>query len=331
MIQRRAFVASSLSAAAVLAALPLRAAFAQSPAPGAGRPIRLVVGYPAGGTADALARIYAEELGKRLGGPVVVDNRPGAGGQLAAEQFRSAPSDGSTLLLANSHMMTTLPLTSRSVKYDPMKDFAPVARMATFELALAVSAGLPAKTFEEYLALAKAQPEQRNFGIPAAGSGPHFAGYLVGKKRGIDLQPVPYKGGAPLLADLIGGHIPAAVDALGGLLEPHRAGKLRILAVTGPQRAAGLPDVPTFSQLGFAELTSSNWVGLFAPLGLPPAQVQQIEKAVAEVAALPAVAAKLPGIGFAPGASTAQQLREVVRNDLALWQPVIAQSGFKMD
>ncbi|MBB6563275.1 tripartite-type tricarboxylate transporter receptor subunit TctC [Acidovorax soli] len=179
MIQRRAFVASSLSAAAVLAALPLRAAFAQSPAPGAGRPIRLVVGYPAGGTADALARIYAEELGKRLGGPVVVDNRPGAGGQLAAEQFRSAPADGSTLLLANSHMMTTLPLTSRSVKYDPMKDFAPVARMATFELALAVSAGLPAKTFEEYLALAKAQPEQRNFGIPAAGSGPHFAGYLV--------------------------------------------------------------------------------------------------------------------------------------------------------
>ncbi|MBB6563274.1 tripartite-type tricarboxylate transporter receptor subunit TctC [Acidovorax soli] len=142
---------------------------------------------------------------------------------------------------------------------------------------------------------------------------------------------MPYKGGAPLLADLIGGYIPAAVDALGGLLEPHRAGKLRILAVTGPQRAAGLPDVPTFSQLGFAELTSSNWVGLFAPLGLPAAQVQQIEKAVAEVAALPAVAAKLPGIGFAPGASTAQQLREVVRNDLALWQPVIAQSGFKMD
>lgn len=249
MLKRRVFV-SSLSAAAVLGAMPLRAALAQSPAGApapvgaAGRPIRLVVGYPAGGTADALARIYAEELGKRLGGPVVVDNRPGAGGQLAAEQFRSAAPDGATLLLANSHMMTTLPLTSRSVKYDPQKDFVPVARMATFELALAVSATLPAKTFEEYLALAKAQADQRNFGIPAAGSGPHFAGYLVGKKRGIDLQPVPYKGGAPLLADLIGGHIPAAVDALGGLLEPHRAGKCaswRSRAPSGPRACPMCP------------------------------------------------------------------------------------------
>jgi tripartite-type tricarboxylate transporter receptor subunit TctC len=155
---------------------------------------------------------------------VIVDNKPGAGGQLAAEQFRALRPDGTALLLGNSHMFSTLPLTSRTVRYDPVKDFAPVARLATFEVALAVSAEQPAR--REGIHRAGAQPQARSFGVPAAGSSPHFVGYVVGKQEGVELLPVPYKGGAPLLADLIGNQVPAAIDALGGLL-PRRTRQAR--------------------------------------------------------------------------------------------------------
>ena len=327
-MKRRAFL-PLLPAGVIAAALPPLAA--AQPSATAGRTIRLVVGYPAGGTADAVARLYAEELQKRLGATVVVDNRPGAGGQIAAEQFRALPPDGSALLLGNSHMFSTLPLTSRSVKYDPVKDFAPVARLATFEVALAVSAAQPAKTLQEYLALARAKQEARSFGVPAAGSSPHFVGYVVGKKEGIELLPVPYKGGAPLLADLMGNQIPAAVDALGGFLGAHRAGKIRMLAVTGPRRAASVPEVPTFGELGFGALGSSSWVGLFAPPGTSQALVDRVSAAVAEIAALPSTTAGLANVGFDPAAGNPQQLRETVRGELALWQPIIRESGFQID
>jgi tripartite-type tricarboxylate transporter receptor subunit TctC len=329
-MKRRALL-SLLPAGALAGALLPRLAGAQAAAPELPRTIRLVVGYPAGGTADAVARIYAEGLQKRLGINVIVDNKPGAGGQLAADQFRALRPDGSALLLGNSHMFSTLPLTSRTVRYDPVKDFAPVARLATFEVALAVSAEQPARSVKEYIALAKAHPQARSFGIPAAGSSPHFVGYVVGKQEGVELLPVPYKGGAPLLADLIGNQVPAGIDALGGFVASHKTGKIRILAVTGPRRSVSVPEVPTFGELGYKSLGSSSWVGLFAPPGTPQAFVDRINAAVIEVAALPATTANLTTAGFDTAPSTPQQLHDAVRSELALWQPIIRESGFQID
>ena len=227
-------------------------------------------------------------------------------------------------------MFSTLPLTSKTVKYDPVKDFVPVARLATFEHGLAVSAALPAQSVTDYLKIVNGKSELQNYGIPAAGSAPHFIGYVVGKQANVDLQPIPYKGGAPLLNDLMGNNIPAGVDALGGFFEPHRAGRIRVLAVTGAKRSVLLPNVPTFAELGYPPaLSASGWVGLFAPLGTAPAFTTLISSHVATIAAMPAIRASLGNIGFEATAGTPQQLGEAVQTELNLWGPVIKASGFQ--
>lgn len=337
-MKRRAFLPLLTGAVLAPALQPLPAAAqpaASSAASGsdlAGQVVRIVVGFPPGGTADAVARLFAQELQKQLGGTFIVDNRAGAGGQIAAEYFRALPADGRTLLLGNSHMFSTLPLTSRHVKYDPLKDFVPVARLATFESSYAVSAAQPARSLAEFIALARSKPALRSFGIPAAGSGPHFIGYLVARNAGFDMVPIPYKGGAPLLTDLLGNSIPAAVDALGSHLEAHRAGKIRVLAVTGAARSPLLPDVPTFAELGYPPaLNASGWLGLFAPVGTASAQAERIAASVAEIAALPAVRGMLANIGFTAAAGNPQQLQQTVRTELDLWRPVIRESGFQVD
>ena len=329
-MKRRSFV--PLAAAALFACSgALTGAHAQ-PADLKGQTLRLVVGFPAGGTADAVARMFAQEMKAPLGATINVDNKAVAGGQIAAEYFRSLPADGKTLLLGNSHMFSTLPLTSRSVKYDPQKDFVPVAQLATFESSFAIGAAQPAKTLPEFLVLAKAKVDARSYGIPAAGSGPHFIGYVIGKTAQIDLLPVPYKGGAPLLADLMGGSIPAAVDALGSHIEAHKAGKIRILGVTGTARQNTLPDVPTFAELGYpAALSASSWVGLFAPPGSSAAYAQAVASAAAKVAAMPPVQANLNKNGFFGAAGGPGQLQDTVRNELDLWRPIIKESGFRID
>ena len=329
-MKRRALV-PLLTAGLLAGSALLSPAAAQSPDV-TGQTIRLIVGFPAGGTADAVARMFAQELQKRLGATFIVENRAGAGGQIAAEYFRVLPADGRALLLGNSHMFSTLPLTSRSVKYDPVKDFVPVARLATFEASYAVSAAQPVKSLAEFVALAKTRPELRSFGIPAAGSGPHFIGYVVGKNAGVDMVPVPYKGGAPLLTDLLGNSIPAAVDALGSHVESHRAGKIRVVAVTGASRSPLLPEVPTFAELGYpAALSASSWVGLFAPPGTAAAYSERIAASVAEIAATPAIRTSLANIGFAASASSPQQMQQTVRTELDLWRPIIRDSGFQVD
>lgn len=321
-----------LAAAAAFAGSGAVTAAMAQPTDLKGQTLRMVVGFPAGGTADAVARMFAQEMQAPLGATIIVDNRAGAGGQIAAEYFRALPADGKTLLLGNSHMFSTLPLTSRSVKYDPEKDFTPVARLATFESSFAVSAAQPVKTLPEFLVLAKAKLEARSFGVPAAGSGPHFIGYVIGQKAQLDLLPVPYKGGAPLLADLMGNSIPAAVDALGSHIEAHKAGKIRVLGVTGTARQALLPDVPTFAEMGYpAALSASSWVGLFAPPGSSAAYTEQVAAAAAKVAAMPSVQANLNKIGFSAAAGGPSQLQETVRNELELWRPIIKESGFRID
>uniref|UniRef100_UPI000D34B447 tripartite tricarboxylate transporter substrate-binding protein n=1 Tax=unclassified Variovorax TaxID=663243 RepID=UPI000D34B447 len=329
-MKRRSF--ASLTAAAVLAGPGALVGALAQPADLKGQTVRIVVGFPAGGTADAVARLFAQELQAMLGANLIVDNRAGAGGQIAAEYFRQLPADGKTLLLGNSHMFSTLPLTSRSVRYDPQKDFVPVAQLATFESSFAIASAQPAKTLPEFLAFARTHADARSYGIPAAGSGPHFIGYVIGRNAGLDLLPVPYKGGAPLLADLMGNTIPAAVDALGSHIEAHKAGRIRVLGVTGKARQEALPEVPTFAELGYpGALSASSWVGLFAPPGSSAAYAELVASAAARVAALPTVQANLRKIGFAAAAGGPKQLQETVRNELELWRPIIKESGFRID
>jgi tripartite-type tricarboxylate transporter receptor subunit TctC len=292
-------------------------------------PIRIVVGYPPGGAADAVARVYADKLREALQLSVVVENRPGAGGQIAAQTFLSAPKDGTMLLVANSHMMSTLPLTIPSVKYDPVNDFAPIGKMAGFEHVLAVGHGVAAKSLDEYIGMTRKDANAGMFGIPAPGSAPQFIGYTLAQKNNVPLVPVPYKGGGPLVADLLGGHVTAGIDALGGMVEHHRSGRLKILAVTGPRRMDALPEVPTFTELGYPSLDTSGWVGLFAPRGTDSAIIAQVNQALTDISSKPEIQAALLPIGFVPASSTPAGLQEAVAQDLAIWGPIIKASGYQ--
>lgn len=292
-------------------------------------PIKLVVGYPAGGTADAVARVYAEKLREELGVGVVVDNRAGAGGQVAAQAFLRAPTDGSTLLVANNHMMTTLPLTMKNVAYDPVKDFAPVAVIATFEHILAVGKNTPAKTVDEYVKLVREQPDvYGNYGIPAPGSAPQFVGYSVGKKNDVKMTAVPYRGGAPLLNDLLGGHVPAAIDAIGTITEYVAKGDVKVLAVTGPKRLDILKDVPTFHELGYPGLDASGWMGIYAPVGTDPALIERLSQAFIKVSGTDRIRQSIVPIGFMPQGGSPKDLADILQKDLNTWGPIIKESGY---
>ncbi|MGE8548202.1 tripartite tricarboxylate transporter substrate-binding protein [Alcaligenes sp. Marseille-Q7550] len=291
--------------------------------------VRLVVGYPAGGTADAVARVYAEELREKLGVNVVVDNRAGAGGQVAAQGFLRSPVDGSVLLVANNHMMTTLPLTVKTVTYDPVKDFLPVAVIAKFEHIFVVGKTTPANTLAEYVELVRKEPEKYgHYGIPAPGSAPQFLGYSIAKKNGIQMTPVPYKGGAPLINDLLGDHIPAGIDAVGMITEHVAAGSVRVLGITGPKRLDILKDVPTFVEMGYGNLEASGWMGIFAPVGMEPELVKQFQEAFNEVAKNPKIEKAIVPIGFRPSSGDGQELARTVQEDLDTWGPIIKESGY---
>lgn len=310
----------------------LAAAFLPTQAQDLKGPIRIIVGYPPGGTADAVARLYAEELQQRLNVQVIVENKAGAGGQIAAETFRtSAQPDGSTLLLANSHMMSTLPLTTRSVKYDSVKDFEPISQLATFEVGLIASSGNPARGVREYVDAVRANPKLGFYGIPAPGSSPQFVGYSIGRRETLSLTAVPYKGGAPLVSDLLGGQVPVGIDAVGGSLELVKAGKLRVLAVVGPKRLPWLPEVPTFAEPGYNDLDRSSWMGLFAPLQTPPALIRRINQAVVAASASPRMAEQLEKFAILPASSSPEDLRESVRQELSTWGPIVKASGYQAD
>ncbi len=291
--------------------------------------IKLIVGYPPGGTADVVARVYAEKLRDELGIPVVVDNRVGAGGQVAAQGFLRAPKDGSVLLVANNHMMSTLPLTVKTVTYDPIADFAPVAPIAKFELILAVGKNTPAKTLDDYVKLVREKPDVYGmYGIPAPGSAPQFAGYTVAKKSGITMTAVPYRGGAPLLTDLLGGHIPAAVDAIGTITEYVATGEVKVLAVTGTHRLDILKGVPTFKELGYDNLDASGWMGIFAPVGTKPELIDRLNKAFNKAGQSPDIEKAIVPIGFMPYGGSPKDMAEILKSDLDTWRPVIKESGY---
>lgn len=293
------------------------------------KPIKLMVGFPPGGGTDAVARILADKLKDELGAAVVVENRPGAGGQLAAQALKTAPADGTVLFLSHDHTISILPLVVKNPGYDSARDFAPVAGFATFVNAYAVSGGTPAKSFAEYLAWVKAQGGKGSVGIPAPASTPEFLVKLVGDKFKLDLVAAPYRGSAPMMADMLGNQIAAGVGSVPDFIENHKAGKVRVVAVLGAKRQAALPDVPTFAELGLSGLEDMPYYGIFAPAGTPQATINHFGTALSKVLAQPDVHEQLTKMGLTVGYMNSHQLEQRERAYTQVWTKLIKSSGFQ--
>ena len=307
-------------------ALSAAAAFAQ----GSDAPARLMVGFPPGGSADTLARLLADKLRDELKRPVVVENRPGAGGRILAGALKGLPNDGSAMMLAPDALFTTNPFIFKKLGYDTA-DLLPVSLVSEFPFALATGAETGPKTFAEFLKLARTDAKRADFGSPAAGSPLHFLGLMVGQAAGVNLLHVPFQGGAPLVTALIAGQPTAGVNTVTDMIEMHRGGRLRILAVTGAQRAPGLPDVHTFDELGLKQVIKRGLYGVFAPAGTPASAIATWNGALRRVLQMPDVRDRLTALAMVPQTSTPEALSQMLRDDAAIWGPVIKASGFTVD
>lgn len=323
---RRAVLGAAASAVALLAAgRPARASVPASS--------RILIGFGAGGGIDLLARVLAERIGPLLGPGhhVVVENKPGGGGQIAASTLLNAPADGATYLLAPLITPVLSQIVYNKPGYDPAVDFTPVGLVAHFQFALAVPASHPAKTVPELVAWLKANPDKANFGSPAAGSLPHFFGLLLGEAAQVDIVHVAYKGGSPMLADLAGGQISSAVQTTTELLPLHRQGRIRIIGTFSQKRVPELPDVATFAELGYARATGSGWYSLWARKGAPPAAVSAFNRALNTALGEPGVKARLDELALEPDPRTPEALEQLRVAEIAKWRPVIESSGFRAD
>ena len=292
------------------------------------RPIRVLVGFPPGGSTDVVTRLLTDRMRESLGRPVIVENRPGNGGQVAAIQLKNAAPDGTTVMLSIDHTHVTIPLTFKEPGYDPIKDFTPIAGVAQYYNAMAASSKTGITNLKELAAWLKAHPNEANFGIPAAGSIPQFAGLIVAQSLGVKMEPIPYKGGAPLVQDIIAGQVPIGFGSLTELIEHHRAGRLRLLAVSGTQRARSAPDIPTFQELGLKGIDKNPWLAFFGPAGLPPAFVNSFYVAVKLAMDSPEAKERFAALGVEPALATQNELRRWVSDALEHWGPVIKNSGY---
>jgi tripartite-type tricarboxylate transporter receptor subunit TctC len=232
------------------------------------------------------------------------------------------------LLLTPVAVPVLAPLVFKQLNYDPAKDFAPVSQVATYQFAFAVSPNNPARTVPEFVTWLKANPAQANFGSPAPGSLPHFFGLMVGHATGIDMVHIAYKGGAPLAADLMGGQIPAGIDALSDMMELHRAGKIRIIATSGAKRSPLLPTVATFKEQGFPSIEGSGWIGAYAPSKTPKSVIDQLSAAIVKALQMPKVRERFLALGYEPTGTTPEALAAIMAADTARWEPIIKRSGF---
>ena len=312
------------SALALLLAVGSAAALAQST-----RAVKILVGFPAGGGTDAIARLLADKLKDALGATVIVDNRPGAGGQLAAQALKAAPADGSTFLISHDHTISILPLVTKNPGFDPARDFVPVAGFATFVNAFAVSAGTPAKNLAQYVEWVKGQGGKSAVGVPAPASVPEFLVKMIGEKHQLDLVAAPYRGSAPLIGDMLGNQIPAGVASVPEFIENHKAGKLRVIAVLGGARQAAMPEVPTFAELGLAGFEEVPYYAFFAPAGTPQPLIDGFAAALAKVIETPEVRSRLTALGLTVGFMPQPALAARERAYSQTWAKIIKASGFQ--
>ncbi|AEG93600.1 Bug family tripartite tricarboxylate transporter substrate binding protein [Ramlibacter tataouinensis] len=325
MTHRRRFVQSAASLVA-LGAFPL-AARAQ-----AFESVRIINGFPAGGTADSTSRRVAERLGGTAysKNAAVVENKPGAGGRIACETVKAAAPDGSTLLLTPYSCTAIYPHIYRSLSYDPFRDFVPVSMAAVMTHALTVGPQVPAsvKTVRDFLAWAKANPDKANYGSPAAGSTPHFLAALLGINTGVELKHVPYRGSLPAVADMIGGTLASTSTPTGDALANHKAGKIRIIATSGAQRTPFTPEVATYAEQGFPDLTTEEWFGFYAPARTPAGVVANANAAINAALRDKGVIDSLALMGLVAQGSSAAEMDKSQRDEHTRWAPLVKRIGF---
>jgi tripartite-type tricarboxylate transporter receptor subunit TctC len=319
-MKRRALAALAVLAASVFT-LP---ALAQE------RTMKIVVGFPPGGSADVIARLLAEKLRVSLGQNVIVDNKPGAGGRVALNEVKRAAPDGQTLILSPSGALVIQPWLYSNLGYDPIKDFTAISRVSTFDFAVTAGPGAPAGDIKSVLAWMKANPSKANYATSGAGTVPHFAGQLLAQAAGVPMTHIAYKGGAPAAQDLIGGQVPLMVDTASETLEHHKSGKVRILAVTGDTRNKALPDVPTLKEAGI-NISADAYFGLYGPAGMAPEVVARIDRAVADALRDPVLQEKVYGFGLVPNYAGAADLASSQAAHLRRWEAPIKASGFKAE
>lgn len=292
-------------------------------------PVRILVGFPPGGGTDSIARALADRLKDELGVPVIVENRPGAGGQIAAQALKAAAPDGTTFFISHDHTISILPLVVKNPGFDPSHDFVPVAGFATFVNALALSPATPGKNFNDYVTAIRSHGGKSAVGVPAPASVPEFLVRVIAQKFTLDLVAVPYRGSAPMIADMLSGQIPAGIGSVPEFIENHRAGKLHVVAVLGGKRQAALPDVPTFAELGLAGFGDVPYYAFFAPAGTPQASIDRFAAALMKVIALPEVHARLTGWGLTVTPMSQHVLAQRERAYRDAWARIIRDSGFQ--
>jgi tripartite-type tricarboxylate transporter receptor subunit TctC len=292
--------------------------------------VKILVGFPPGGSVDVVARLLADNMRSLLDQNVIVDNKAGAAGRVALGEVRRAAPDGNTLTLAPSGALVILPWLFKNVGYDPARDFTPIARVTTFDFAITTGPAVPPGDFKALLAWLKANPGKANFATSGAGTVPHFTGVLLSQETGIPLTHVAYKGGALAAQDLLGGQVPMMVDTASETIEHHRAGKLRIVAVTGESRSAALPEVPTLKELG-VNVVADAFFGLYGPANMPADRVQKLSDAVAKTLATPDIQARIRALALTPSYADSQTLAMTQATHLKRWEAPIKASGFTIE
>ena len=295
------------------------------------RPIKLIVPYPPGGTTDLLARTLAPRLSERLGQPILIENRAGAGGVIGSQVVAKSPADGYTLVFGSIASHGILPAIQVPPPYDPIRDFAPVSLVAITPNVLLANVAAPAKNVAELIALAKSQPGKLNFGSTSLGGSPHMSGELLKSQAKIQMVHVPYKGGAPMLVDLMGGQISYAFDNLPSSIQHIRSGKVKALAVTTAKRWPHAPEIPTMAEAGLTGYESSAWFGLLAPGNTPKAIVDLLQKQVTFILKQPEVEKIYLEQGAMPVGNSPDEFVRFITAEMQKWKTVVSDTGVKLD
>jgi tripartite-type tricarboxylate transporter receptor subunit TctC len=290
--------------------------------------LKILIGFPAGGGSDVMARFIAEALKQRTGRNVIIENKTGASGTIAGEALKNSPPDGTTVCFMPSATVVQK-LTMASMPFDAQADIAPITLAGTVQTAYCVSPTLGIGSLMEYIEWLKNNPTRHNFGTTALGSFTHFFGVMTGRAIGIPLEPVPYRGAAPLIADLQGGHVPAGCGGITDFLEHHRGGKVRVIFTSGEKRASAAPDIPTASELGYPSLRILGWYVFFAPPRTPAALLDAWGNELRAVLKMPEVEKKMTEFGLDVETSTPQQVSQRMAADLKRWKEIIDSIGYK--
>jgi tripartite-type tricarboxylate transporter receptor subunit TctC len=320
-MNRREFVAGSVALSAVTS---IGAARAQS-----GPLTKIVFPFAAGGSGDMLCRQLAQYLPAALDRSFIVENRTGGDGLIGIRAVKGAAPDGTTVLVTTGPTMYLLPMVESEPSYDSAKDFVPVSQLTRFEFVVVVSPSIGVTDFKQLVAWIKANPSKASYGVPSSGTIPHFTGFQLERTLGLSMTRVPYRGSAPIISDLLAGHLPFAVTTLSDTITQHRAGGIHIVAVSGPTRSPFLSDVPTLKEAG-VDLVADGWYGMWLPAGSSPEFAKKLSTAAAEVLARSDVKEKLNAVTLIPVGSTPEQLTKALAADTAFWQPIVKATGYKI-